>query len=163
MGFDVGGVPHHMYSSVAGRNDFKAGRRLEKQEPCSAPAGPRGPYGALWTPSQGWGLKPEDTGKVKQKSNLGPVLRFQPGKSRIFPGAEIFQVVSKNSCNLWNGLAMPHPHPVAGLGHVEVLCVGVRKESPGYRQRTWKCTAGNLTEKSQWQHLNSNSQHKACS
>lgn len=114
MGFDVGGVPHHMYSSVAARNDFKAGRKLETQEPCSAPAGPCGPCGALWTPSQGWGLKPEDTGKVKQKSNLGPVLRFQPGKSRILPGAEIFQVVSKNSCNLWNGLAMPHPHPMAG-------------------------------------------------
>lgn len=130
MGFDVGGVPHHMYSSLTGRNDFKAGRRLEKQEPCSAPAGPRRTYGALWTPSQVWGLKPEDTGKVKQKSNLGPVLQFQPGKSRIFPGTEIFQVVSKNSGNLWNGLAMPQPHPVAGLGHVGVPVSRSEKRKP---------------------------------
>lgn len=46
------------------------------------------------------GLKPEDTGKVKQKSNLGPMLQFQPGKFRIFPRAEIIQAVSKNTCNL---------------------------------------------------------------
>lgn len=46
-GFVVGVVFHHMYSHIARRKDFKAGdsRRLEKREPCSAPAGPCGPCG----------------------------------------------------------------------------------------------------------------------
>lgn len=59
----------------------------------------RAPW-TLWgpvDPELRLGLKPEDTGKVKQKSNLGPMLQFQPGKSRIFPRAEIIQIVSKNT------------------------------------------------------------------
>lgn len=71
------------------------------------PAGPCGPEPRL-------GLKPKDTGKVKQKSNLGLMLQFQSGKSRISARAEIVQVVSKNTCNLWNGLALPHPCPAHG-------------------------------------------------
>lgn len=70
MGFDVGGVPHHMYSSVAGRNDFKAGRSLEKQEPCSAPAGPRGPRAKVG------GSSLRTLGKLSKSQTWAPCFSF---------------------------------------------------------------------------------------
>lgn len=75
------------------------------------------------------GLKPEDTGKVEPKSNLGPRLQFRTGESRIFPRAEIVQVVSKNACNLWKGLAMlPSPPPRTGACGLRVS--GSEKRKP---------------------------------
>lgn len=56
--------------------------------------------GALWNLGQSRGAEPEDTRKFSQSQIWAPVW---PGKSGIFPRAELFQVVS----NLWNGLAMP--------------------------------------------------------
>lgn len=75
-GFVVGGVSHHTYSSIAGRKDLKAGRRLEKREPCSARAG------VLWTlrgpvdQSQGWGSSPRTLGKLSKSQTWVSCFSF---------------------------------------------------------------------------------------
>lgn len=74
----------------------------------------RSPALLLWGPAgtcaKAAGSNLGTPGKFSQSQIWAPVW---PGKSGIFPRAELFQVVS----NLWNGLAMP-PRPLAGLGHV---------------------------------------------
>lgn len=91
--FVAGGVPHHVYSSIAGRKDFKAGRRLEeKREPCTTPAGLCGPQNKGGDSSLG------TLRKLSKSQTWAPCFSLSQESLESFQG--LVQVVSKNTCNL---------------------------------------------------------------